>query len=58
MSDTHHAAKVPAYKDMVEGRELEVGGPQVPGELQALAVGDTAAPVRRTQGARAGGTLI
>ena len=47
---THHTAKVASHEDVVQRGQLQVGGPQVPGQLEALAMGHTAAPVRRTQG--------
>lgn len=49
---TYHAAKVATHKDVVERGQLQVGGPQVPGQLQTFTVRHTAAPVRRTQRAR------
>lgn len=54
----HHAAEVAAHEDVVEGGQFQVGGPQVPGQLQTFAVGNTAAPVRRAQRTRAGGAFI
>lgn len=46
---TYHAAEVAAHKDVVERGQLQVGGPQVPGQLQTFTVRHAAAPVRRTQ---------
>lgn len=54
----YHAAKVAAHKDVVERGQLQVGGPQVPGQLQALTVRHAAAPVRRTQRTCAGRAFI
>lgn len=55
---TYHAAKVAAHKDMVERGQLQVGGPQVPGQLQTFTVRHAAAPVRRTQRACARRAVI
>lgn len=55
---THHTAKIASHEEVVERGQLQVGGAQVPGELEALAVGDAAAPVGRTQGTRAWRALI
>lgn len=55
---TYHAAEVAAHKDVVERGQLQVGGPQVPGQLQALAVRHAAAPVGRTQRTCAGRAFI
>lgn len=55
---TYHAAKVATHKHVVERGQLQVGGPQVPGQLQTFAVRHTAAPVRRTQWTRTGRTFI
>lgn len=49
---TYHAAEVATHKDMVERGQFEVGGPQVPGQLQTFTVRHTAAPVGCTQRAR------
>lgn len=46
---TYHTAEVAAHKDVVERGQLQVGGPQVPGQLQTFTVRHTAAPVRGTQ---------
>lgn len=48
----YHAAKVASDKDVIERGQLQVRGPQVPGELQTFTVRHTAAPVRRAQWAR------
>lgn len=42
---TYHTAKVTAHKNMVEGWQLQVGSPEVPGQLQTFTVRNTAAPV-------------
>lgn len=55
---THNAAEVAAHKDVVEGGQFQVGGPQVPGQLETFAVRNAAAPVRRAQWTRAGRSFI
>lgn len=55
---THHAAEVAAHKDVIERGQLQVRSAQVTGQLQAFAVRYAAAPVRRTQRARAWGAVI
>lgn len=57
-ASTHNAAKVTAHKDVVEGGQFQVGGPQVPGQLETFAVRDAAAPVRRAERTRAGRSFI